>query len=696
MATEIGEAVRTDTALLRCIPRGAAAAVLGALAGATWLVLTYALHPAVTVNLDRDMQAIATGFYPAERSPSGVFAWTTSRAALRLQGLDRRTSWTCLVGFRGARQDPATLPDVTFGVDGVNVATIRATNEFQQATIAVPPRLAGRDLVLGITPSNTFTPGPQDPRQLGVMVNEVSCRPAGNGIALAPRNTVANAGLASAVFGGAIGLTGVTPGSAVVGTIVLAAAQTVPLSDGIAPYVGYAARAPWLAFWIALATVVAVRLPERVLRQPFRNTARFAVVFSAGALYLKLLALLHPSKAIVDALFQAHRLEWVLAGRFYFTQTVSASVRFPYAIGLYLFAAPWSLVTSDYVTLLRVIVCAAEVITGALLYLVIVRTWGDRLEAAVAVALFNLVPLSYVVVGNGNLTNAFGQSAALAVLAVATIWPLEPARPARMVAVVLLATLAFVSHVSTFALLVATLLALSAIYRFFGGPALRPAARRLFAATAIAFLVAVAGYYSHFGELYNWVARVRGQSAAAVTTGSGPRTQPGERNARDEPVAQEAGPGRPRIGEGVEPRTPATPTGRAKPPSGLPGRLADALVATVDGIGWPILILAIVGAWRLAEDGPRDRLTYLLAAWGLACLAFLGVGILTRVDVQYQRYALEFVSRAELAAYPAAVILAARAGAWGWRAGAWRRVASAALLLAAVVVGVQQWARWLN
>ncbi len=662
-------AARSGASLIGCAPRAVAAALLGALAGATWLVLAYAMHPGVSVQLDRDLRAIATGFYGAERNDTGVFVWTAGHAAIRLRGLDRRTPWTCVVSVRGARPDPATLPEVTFAVDGVQATKIATTNTYQRVHVEVPPLLIGRDLVLTLTPSSTFTPGTHDARQLGVMVNELSCRPAGNGIPLAPRNAVAGAGIASALFGAAIGLTGVTPGSAVVGAIVLAGAQTIPLSDDLAPYVGYAATAPWLALWIALAMVAAVRLTEWATGQPLRNTARFAVVFSAGALYLKLLALLHPSKAVVDALFQAHRLEWVLSGRFFFTQPLPDGVQFPYAIGLYLFAAPWSFLTSDHVLLLRIVVCAAEAVAGALLYLLVVRTWGDRLVAAFAVALFGVVPISYGVIGNGNLTNSFGQSVALVALVMAAIATLGPAHPLQLALLVLVTTLAFLSHVSTFSILVVTMLALSAFCRALGGAALALPARRVFGVTVLAMLLAIVSYYGHFGDSYARLGRVRGASAAAVTIAV-PSLTPGGQS--------------------------GVPAAQARAPRTLAGRVSDALVATIDAIGWPILVLAVLGAWRLAVEGPRDTLTFLIAAWAAACAVFLGVGILGRVDVQYQRYAAEFVSRAELATYPAAVILAARGAVWAWRARTGTRVVSVVLLLAAIVVGMQQWTRWLE
>jgi hypothetical protein len=124
-------------------------------------------------------------------------------------------------------------------------------------------------------------------------------------------------------------------------------------------------------------------------------------------------------------------------------------------------------------------------------------------------------------------------------------------------------------------------------------------------------------------------------------------------------------------------------------------RIVSAVQLTVASIGWPILVLAIVGAWHLWITRTADRIGLVLAGWGIAALGFLIVGIATPVDPQFQRYALEFVSRVVLAIYPALVILAARGAAWAWRAGAAPRIASAALMASAVVVGVRYWAGWI-
>ena len=60
-----------------------------------------------------------------------------------------------------------------------------------------------------------------------------------------------------------------------------------------------------------------------------------------------------------DAVFHAHRLEWVLGGRYFFTQPMPSGVSFPYAIALYVAAAPFASLTRDHVALLRIVVCAA-------------------------------------------------------------------------------------------------------------------------------------------------------------------------------------------------------------------------------------------------------------------------------------------------------------------------------------------------
>jgi hypothetical protein len=138
-----------------------------------------------------------------------------------------------------------------------------------------------------------------------------------------------------------------------------------------------------------------------------------------------------------------------------------------------------------------------------------------------------------------------------------------------------------------------------------------------------------------------------------------------------------------------------------------PERVADALVQTVSSIGWPIVLLALVGIWRVSIDvtpgrqggaapAGHDRLVLVLAGWGIAWLAFVLFTVLIRVGPGYQRYAAEFLGRVDLATYPAAVILAARGAFWMWRRGLVLRVASGVLVSSAVLLGVREWLVWFH
>jgi hypothetical protein len=76
--------------------------------------------------------------------------------------------------------------------------------------------------------------------------------------------------------------------------------------------------------------------------------------------------------------------------------------------------------------------------------------------------------------------------------------------------------------------------------------------------------------------------------------------------------------------------------------------------------------------------------------------------VTTRVDAQFERYAVEFVGRVNLAAYPAAVVLAARAaaaigppgpaGLRGWLV----QAAVGLLVCARGWLGISAWLVWMR
>lgn len=621
------------------------ASVLGALAGAAALVFFYAARPGLVIDMDRELSGLARGFHAVERAPGGLtFAWTGERAELHLPGLDRRSPWTVSVRLRGARPDVTRLPEVRLALDDAVVASARTSNVFEEIRAEIPASADNdRGAVISLLVSETFVPGPGDPRALGVMVDEIRVAPAPGAIALPPRRTLGGAMISAGLFGAALAAIGLTPIFAVGGAVVIAVGQAVAMTRGLGPYESYGGDLAWFAFVIAALMVAGVRLAEAISGRAFRNTARFAMAFSAGALLLKLAALLHPSMPIGDALFQAHRFEWVLAGRYYFTSVAPGGYQFPYAIALYLFAAPFTLFVSGlpaYMDLLRTVVAVADTLAGLLVYLMLVRATGDRLAGAIGVGLFHLIPLNYQVQVTGNLTNAFAQSAFLVTLALVALGTVREGSRKGLVVGIAAAAVAALGHTSTFAILVPVLILVGALFAITGGPVLRGSARTVAWMTVSALVLAVGLYYAHFLDTYrDQFARITGEIGR--------------------PIAE------------------SDPGGR-----GLGQRLALVPHSLVTYYGLPVLVLAVAGTAWLVRRQQRDRLSLVLLAWSVGCGGFLVLGILTPIDMRYY-----------LAFFPALALLGGLGAAWLWRGGPARQAAAGILLALVVSRGVWEWLR---
>jgi hypothetical protein len=458
----------------------------------------------------------------------------------------------------------------------------------------------------------------------------------------------------------------------IVGTLIVAAVQALPLSTGLAPYTAYADRVAWIALWIGVVVVAGARTAAWKSGQPLSGGARFAVAFSAAALFFKLLGLLHPSKAIVDALFHAHRLEYVLSGRYFFTQVMPGGIQFPYAIALYVFASPWAALTRDHIALLRVVVSASEALSGICLYWAIVSTWKDRQVAVAAVVLLHILPVSYWIAGNANLTNGFGESAALVAMAAAIAWPLRSRDWLQVIGLSALAALALLSHVSTCALLVGTMIATAVFYRWRGGQLFAAPARSVVLAAAIASVASAALYYGR-PEFFEAYKSVRAAKVETSGTAGGPSSPEGSNFASSG-----------RLAEGAIPRT------------SVPARIGSAIGLAGDALGWPILALACLGLWRVWIERATGPLTWAIAGWAAACGAFLVFGILAPGGVGHQRQAMEFIARAAYAGSPAAIVLAGRATRWAWHASPVTRTGAVGLVGLAGFSAAQQWLGWIQ
>ena len=654
---------------MRLLPRALIATLAGGLLGATCLAAAYSRGGDVEFTMAQRAPRVLWGFHGPERSGDLTFAWTTAQAGVTLPGLDRRVAWQCRIRLRGARRPGVAQPALSLSVDGLTSLAAATTNEFSELTIAVPPRQERDGVVLALTASPVFVPGGGDGRELGVQVDHITCRP--EGMALPPRASLAAAAAATAIFAAAFALLGAPLGLALGGAGGVAIAQAVPLVSGAALFTPYAERLVPSAAGGALAALGLALLVPRLTATALSPTARFVLGYSAAAFYLLLSGLTHPSKALIDAVFHAHRLEWVHAGRYFFTQPMPDGVSFPYAIALYLISSPFMALTRDHVTLLRVVVTAAHVLAGLTLYAVIVRRRGDELAGAFAVVLWPLVPHWFIVVGNANMTNAFGQSVATAAL-VSAVALLPDRRTWWAVGACFVLTLvAFLSHVSTFPLLAVALAAIAVAFFAVRPAGLRPAAIALGALTTAAALASVVLYYGHFTEVYRTLDRVRGQSTPAAAPA--PATPPMPLDPAMDPTLA---------------------TTRGAPTPGTVVRATTAVEVGLRAVGLPVLLLAALGVWRLWSDRRVDALALALAAWCAAGLLFLAFGVLSPVERRFYRYMVEFIGRVFYATWPAFVILAGLGAARWWRIGRAGRVAVSAVVTGAFVVGTAAWVHW--
>ena len=621
--------------MTRPLARALACGALAAFLGAALVALFYGVGRHLLIEFDRELPRLVSGIYPPERDDATglTFAWTGADVALRLPGLDRRVDWTLIARLRGARPEPGENPEVVFAADGVILDSRQSRSEFEDIRIIIPARPERRGVVITLRASRTFNPGPSDPRELALMLDRFELIP--SAVVFPAGEVVAAAAIAAGAIGVALALLGATLAASAGGAVVISAAAAALIARGFGPYTDYPSTVVTLSLWTGTLLVAVARLLEWRSGARLRNTARFALAFSACAAFLKLLVLLHPDLPIGDALFHAHRFRTVVAGNLFFTSIAPGNYQFPYAPGLYVAAAPFAgMVVRDTgdMTLLRIFVVVSGAVASALVYLLVTRAWGDRLAGAAAVALYNLAPLDLGIATVGNLTNAFAQTLAVVALVLIADPSLRLERRIHVAALAAVLTAAFLSHTSTFAILFPACVLIAAAFFWQGGPALRSPARAVLAAAAAAVVIAIALYYGHFIATYRTeFARIAAEAAANAPDAGG-------RTAFE--------------------------------------RLAGVPRSAGLYLGSPLLLLAAIGAWRLFARRARDRGTLAILGWSAACLLFLVVGILTPVDMRYY-----------LASIPALAVAGSAGASWLWTAGPLHRAAAGAFLAWAAATG---------
>jgi hypothetical protein len=552
------------------------------------------------------------GLYPTEHAPDGApFAWAGGRLRLQVPQLDRRAPYTLRLRARSGRaaeEAPAVLRVL---VDGIDAPAVTLGGDWQEFDVPVP-RARGRGVSVALDAQQTFTPGPQDPRALGFMIDRVTLAAADG----APPGASIDTLSAVALFAGAVALAAVLCGAAAwsaaaAGLAAGAVANGLLVFDSA--FLGaYSSRllapAAAIAVTAAAASLLAsMATPER--RQGWRTASLLVIVATA----IKLAVFLHPAAPIGDGMFHVHRAQAVRAGQYIFTSiTPQPFYEFPYPIGLYVAAQPLWDVTPDRVVLLRALTLVMDGVVALGLFAVVAARWGSSGTGVLATVLALAFPLVTQSVSTANLSNVFAQSCFSA--AVAWIgWCLAPrsAIVAFAGATVLLSA-AYLSHFSTAVIGIPAACLIAAAIALARADTESRSWRWVAAATGVSIALAYGIYYSQFHDVYARTWSRIGQEGAETSF-----------------VAT--------LAEHSESKTVT---------------VARFLIANY---GWAGLALAAAGVAAAIRRDWRDGWTLVLGALGVVVGGFLILGAVTPIEM-----------RANLAAQPLVACFAALGCAWLW------------------------------
>jgi hypothetical protein len=608
-------------------------------AGARWWVPTTLSGPVAEGAWTARSRAcfVADGFYPAEFDAGANlhFSWTGRTARLVFPELDRSQSYRLVLRVIAGRPDGIALPSqLSLAVDGAVLATMQPQNERQLVSVVISPRAAA-GAVVTIDVSDTFVPGPQDDRSLGVIVDDVSLRPA-TGRFRVSSPVLVRAGLAVMLVVAAVWLCGLRGRMGAVAALVIAAALAgLLLLDGA--FIGtYTTRLVRLGAGIALVGFF-VSLPRwRWPRAASLPEWPIAVGLVLGVTALELAMFAHPLAQVGDAIFQVHRAQDVRGGQYFFTSiTPQPFFEFPYPIALYVVAMPfWRFFPAelDQVFLLRAVTLVSNALVGIGFYAATRRQWNDGRAALACAVLWTLSRAPLEALSNANLTNVFGQGVFGIAMAGVAWLSAGTASVVSLAATWLSIVVAFLSHFGTTLVGLPTLGVAGVTLIALGRGHARRAGAWVLVLTLTASAASYVVYYSHFTSVYR-------QTVARVSS-----------------------------------RQPEPPT-RSKLVAPPAVKLRQWYAGIGDDYGrpsLPLLATAVAGAVLLARRRPREGVTLVLAGWGLIWVGFTALGVFSPVSM-----------RVNLAAAPVFVCLAAYT--LSALAGRWRFGAVAAALVAVVI-----------
>lgn len=554
------------------------------------------------------------GFSPAELDTTSLqhFTWTGGSSTLRLPHLDRSQVYEVTFTVSAGRPpDAPAPPELLVLVDGLVAGTFQTSNAREALSVTIPPRRRdGAAVTLAV--SETWVPGPHDPRALGIVVHDVRLEPAFRFSSRSQVTVAAGQAVALAVLG--ILLCGGLGAWSWLAAAALSLAWVwLLLVDGA--FLGtFVDRLTWVGWAIAGlgAALGLVRWRRLWMDGPAEWPAALTLTLSACAIKVAIFA--HPMVTVGDGIFQVHRAQLVHAGQYFFTSiTPRPFFEFPYPVALYVAAQPfWDFFPTklDLLLLLRGLSTAADGLVGLALYAAARRQWQDGKAALLCVVLWSFARAPFHALCNANLTNVFGQS--LFTVAMAGLAWAAAGRRASVAALAgasAVLALAYLSHFGTLLVGVPLVGVVGLVLVSFGRDVVRRTGVWVLMVGLTAVAVSYVVYYSHFTEVYR-------QTSARVAS---------------------------REGE--------APTRSIVAPPAV--KFQRWITETSDDYGLPAALLFGASVWGgllLARRRPRDGLTLVLGGWTLVWVGLTALGIFSPVQ-----------TRVNLAAAPVFVC----AGAYG-------------------------------
>ncbi len=464
--------------------------MLGWAVPAAWLLSTRGPIPSADVSRASETAFATGGLQPREFLPPlmAPARWTAGRSSYRFErlppGLARLD-----VGVWGHHAR------VRVSASGVELGHVAAGEERAAYQLTVP-RDGVVEVALDVEP---FAAGLG--RRLGTQLREVTLTPSqrhGPSLALAallaaPAAAILTAGfICGASIRVAIGLSGAAT-----------TALTLLLWCGGLAWSPYATR---LTLGLSVVVVLVGPLARRFRAPPFAFAALLSALIVQGALTT------HPLLISFDETFHSNRLASVARGELLQTSLTQHDppIAFPYGFKFYALLTPFVGPAGSLIDTVRIGAAASGVIGVMATYAIAAR--ASALHGLGAALLLQLLPWSFVVFPNGNLSNVFGQAIAVAFLA----WWSRPSPAAWPIGAALLAV-SCLAHLSSLFVLTTFIVVAFLMSRFDRRPFGK---QRVFA--AIVGLAVTVGYYSLFIPL------ALEQAPRLVAGGSGAESALGE------------------------------------------------------------------------------------------------------------------------------------------------------------------------